>query len=251
MSTTIVLVRGEDGRFPRDKLQELAGDQRCYISNMLDKTELLYFHLLPKKRRRLWICYFVIIFLFLGNGLYKYFSKQMNHAKVTKEREPFHGSDINSIRTPDGGDARPPTTSEPPHEMTSSDGLPQQPPRNISTTQGSGTISKPPDNRKAANCFYFLVELFLVCFPVYTCWSGWRAKKKTLLLAKGMIELENRNLVTLYQCKCELKELNIIHITLFCRDPLTAIDELHEGPYSRGLGRLTQVRVHCGPFVRE
>ena len=216
MNSSIILQLGNEGKFDRRKLHGFQSYQKESLNLVLDKIELVHSSLLPKKNRKIsWYVYLLLLFLFLGSGLYK-------HQKKMDENGPN-----SPFRPPPVGDAH---NNEPDKKTPLSSGV---------TSHGENTFKdkdsqkmdefrgeRPHSERnkdeklyKKKKCkrgkkimgfFFFIMKSYLLIFPFYF----WLELKKTTMTAQrmiiGVIEIENRSLITSFHCKLEAKDLKVI-----------------------------------------
>lgn len=221
MPSTIILTLGPENSFSRSKLQTLSTIQKQNINNLLDKIEVIYQKLLPRKSKVIWIIYFLLLCLFLLSGMVKNISNDdvQNLSRIVnrKSANPKGPSrllqtqgNLNVTQVPSSWSN--PTEGGTP--MAASDMNMQQEER------PQQFDSNPP--RFESDLFYylkkrvfFLLEVFFICFPLYYLLSRFMKRRMVLGLVKDLIDIENKHLITNCQVKVEISELTVLTIVQF------------------------------------
>jgi len=236
MNSNEIVVAAEEGKFDRAKLQSLASDQRAYYSNVLDKVELIHRHLLPGRRRKAWVLYLTVVVLFIGFGCYKHNLKQ----------RPPPGSPLEQlVHQPPRPHGQPgaPHHPPPPHAQNRIDynqgsaPQPQLPPDSLYAEQFRNS-RMPYYRKKAIRYSYFLVETFILVFPVYLWLSARFSKKRAAKVIRELIDIENKVLKTKHQCKAEASDLAVITFKEFREEKV-------EGGSSELVSELVPLRSLC------
>ena len=217
MNSNEIVVAAEEGTFDRAKLQSLASDQKAHYSNVLDKVELIYRHLLPGKRRKIWIFYFTILVLFIGFGSYKH---NLKHRPPPRSPLDQHAPPHHRPPREPGSPPHNPPQHHPQERIDYKEGSAPQahlPPHEMYPEHFRNT-RMPYYHKKAIRFSYFLVETFILVFPFYLWLSSRLSKNRTLKVIKELIEIENKVLKTKHQCKAEVKDLAVIAFKEFSEE---------------------------------
>ena len=241
MNPSKLLLLKENGTFDRRHLHEMERDEKEYLLTVLDKIELLHSRLVPKSAVRYWVLYFSVLALFLIVGFHK---NSVNSSQVPPPQPrlrlapghqgPPHPNDETRNRHPPHGPRPPPPEHKPRQDPREAPhhGPPhptQDPPfasleERIKDFTGGRYAYRPGIDIKhyfriqVRWYFFFVIESFFVCFPLLLWLTRRKQRRSALRVLEEFIEIENRQLKTIYRCKLSFKGHKALTLTEFSEE---------------------------------
>ena len=243
MNSNHIVVSSHEGKFDRGKFQKLPSDQKACCNSLFDKIELIHRNMLPSRTKLKWVLWILIAIAFVGFGSYKHYMKNSNrrlngHPPYPGPRPHDAGRFLQQLKenkesSPNlikkkSGQQEPRRQPPPPTQKNPEPKIP--PPIN----PAQGDLVPPKENymeeedeenehrRKIPQGFlsilielfkavtYFVIKSFLLIFPIYMIYTTVKSKSQVKHFMRELIEIENKQAITKYQCKFELTKLEAI-----------------------------------------